>query len=187
MGEARQNAILRYLGPLVILIGLGYAANAAAQDAKPGANAADAASMPLKPTASDGSITLSVVVTPKAGAPVQGLQQNDFTLLEDGAPQTISAFHAVTGREAPIETLIVIDLVNNSDTNVGYARDEVEKFLKSEGGSLAHPVALVMFTDSGLQVLGNYSTDGNALAAELSDTGTSSRFIRRSSGFYGAS
>ncbi|HEY2548237.1 MAG TPA: hypothetical protein VGI46_19350, partial [Candidatus Acidoferrum sp.] len=42
-----------------------------------------------------GGITLDVVVTPKSGAPVSGLQQQDFTLLDNKAVETITSFKAV--------------------------------------------------------------------------------------------
>jgi hypothetical protein len=39
-------------------------------------------------------ISLDVVVTDKSGKPVPGLQQQDFTLLDDKQPQTILSFRA---------------------------------------------------------------------------------------------
>ena len=43
----------------------------------------------------DRRLTLDVVVTDKSGHPVPGLQQQDFTLLDDKQPQTILSFRAV--------------------------------------------------------------------------------------------
>src|SRR5437879_13111952 len=40
------------------------------------------------------AITADVVVLDKDGRPVRGLTQQDFTLLEDGRPQTIVGFEA---------------------------------------------------------------------------------------------
>ncbi|MGA9246074.1 MAG: VWA domain-containing protein, partial [Silvibacterium sp.] len=39
------------------------------------------------PPTVNGRIYLDVVVTPKSGPPVAGLQQQDFTLLDNKAPQ----------------------------------------------------------------------------------------------------
>src|ERR1700722_8452956 len=39
-------------------------------------------------------ISIDVVVTDKSGKPVPGLQQQDFTLLDDKQPQPILSFHA---------------------------------------------------------------------------------------------
>jgi VWFA-related protein len=131
-------------------------------------------------------ITLDVVVSPKSGPPVADLQQQDFTLLDNNAPQTITSFKAVTGREAPIQVVLVIDAVNASYQTVAVARPEIDKFLRAEGGRLAYPVALVIFTDKGTQGLGSFSTDGNALSAALDQADVGLRSITRSAGFYGA-
>jgi VWFA-related protein len=131
-------------------------------------------------------IYLDVVVSPKSGPPVADLQQQDFTLLDNNAPQTISSFKAVSGREAPIEVVLVIDAVNASYQTVSVARPEIGKFLRAEGGHLAYPVSLVIFGDKGAQELGGFSTDGNALSAELDQADVSLRSVGRSAGFYGA-
>jgi VWFA-related protein len=136
--------------------------------------------------AADRKITLDVVVSPKSGPPVADLQQQDFTVLDNNTPQTITSFKAVTGREAPIQVVLVIDAVNASYQTVSVARPEIDKFLRAEGGRLAYPVALVLFTDKGTQGLGSFSTDGNALSAALDDADVSLRSITRAAGFYGA-
>ena len=49
------------------------------------------------------AITVDVVVLDKSGAPVRGLTRDDFTVLEDGRPQTIVGFESrdvETGRAA---------------------------------------------------------------------------------------
>ncbi|MGD0403483.1 MAG: VWA domain-containing protein [Candidatus Acidiferrales bacterium] len=151
-------------------------------------NAAPTSPAPPAPAAStaDKKITLDVVVSPKSGPPVADLQQQDFTVLDNNAPQTITSFKAVSGREAPIEVVLVIDAVNASYQTVSVARPEIDKFLRAEGGRLAYPVALVLFTDKGTQSLGSFSTDGNALSAALDDTDVALRSITRAAGFYGA-
>jgi VWFA-related protein len=136
--------------------------------------------------AANGTITLDVVVSPKSGPPVADLQQQDFTLLDNNTPQAITSFKAVTGREAPIEVVLVIDAVNASYQTVSVARPEIDKFLRAEGGRLAYPVNLVLFTDKGAQGLGSFSTDGNALSAALDEADVGLRSITRSAGFYGA-
>ena len=59
-------------------------------------------------------IFLDVIVTPKSGPPVSGLQRQDFTLLDNKVPQTITSFQAVDGRQAPIEVILLVDAVNNA-------------------------------------------------------------------------
>ncbi len=134
----------------------------------------------------DRKITIDVVVSPKSGPPVADLQQQDFTLLDNNSKQTITSFKAVPGREAPIDVVLVIDAVNTSYQTVSVARPEIDKFLRAEGGRLAYPLSLVLFTDKGLQSLGSFSTDGNALSAALDQADVGLRSITRSAGVYGA-
>jgi VWFA-related protein len=136
--------------------------------------------------AATGTITLDVVVTEKSGPPVGSLQQQDFTVLDNKSPQTITSFKPVTGREGPIEVVIVIDAVNTGYTTVAVERTGVDKFLQSEGGRLAYPVALALFTDKGTQMLGDFSSDGATLSASLAQAEPGLRTSTRSSGFYGA-
>ena len=129
---------------------------------------------------------LDAVVTPKS-VPSVALQQQDFTLVDNKTPRTITSFHALNGREAPIEVIVVIDAVNTAFRNVAYERGQLDNFLRAEGGHLAYPVAIAVFTDNGIQVLGDFSSDGNALGALLDRNDTGVRSIGRATGFYGAS
>ncbi len=134
----------------------------------------------------DGNIHLDVVVTPKSGSPVNGLQQQDFTVLDNKVPQTILTFQAVRGRETPIEVLVVLDDVNTSLANVAYGRSEIDKFLRADGGQLAHPMALAFLTDDGLKVQDEFSSDGNELSTALDKSSLGLHSIRRSGGVYSA-
>ncbi len=136
--------------------------------------------------AADNKIYLDVVVSPKNGAPVGDLPQQDFTLLDNKSSQPIASFQAVTGRDAPISVTIVLDAVNDDYRTLTFSRMQIEKFLRSEGGHLAYPVDLVVFTDKGMENLANYSSDGNALSAALEAKDIGLRTITRSTGFYGA-
>jgi VWFA-related protein len=130
---------------------------------------------------------LDVVVTPKSGPPVADLQQQDFTLLDNKSPQAIASFKVVPGREAPADVLIVIDAVNVDYRMLSFQRSQISKFLRAEGGHLAYPIALAVFTDKGVQIVGNFSSDGNELSATLDRQDIGLRDIGRSGGFYGAS
>jgi VWFA-related protein len=136
--------------------------------------------------AADRKIYLDVVVGPKSGAPVAGLQQQDFTLLDNKSPQAITLFQAFTGREAPIQVVLVIDAINTDAQNIGYQRLQIDKFLRAEGGHLAYPIAIAVATDKGVQIAADFSSDGNALSTTLDQGNIALRFIGRSAGFYGA-
>jgi len=139
-----------------------------------------------QPQADDGRIYLDVVVTAKSGPAVAGLQQQDFTLLDNKAPQPIPSFQALRGREAPLEIVLVVDDVNTGLEIISYERSQIDKFLRSDGGRLAHPIALAFLTDSGIQVQNDFSSDGNALSAELDQHALGLHSIRRSAGIYSA-
>ena len=139
------------------------------------------------PGPSNGPITLNVVVTAGAkGKPIAGLNQNSFTVMDNGAPQRIRSFHALSGQANPVKVLLVIDAVNTGYERVAYERQRLEKFLQANGGKLAQPTALAIFTDNGTQIEPGYTTDGNALSQLLDKQVIGLRDLRRSAGFYGA-
>ncbi len=115
----------------------------------------------------DGKIHLDVVVTPKSGSPVSGLQQQDFTILDNNVPQTMTSFEAVDGRQVPIEVVLLIDAVNLGSQDVAVAREGINRFLKADGGRLAHPTTVAILTDTGIQFPEDFSRDGNAISTAL--------------------
>src|ERR1700679_2341400 len=129
--------------------------------------AAISAQEPSAAPAAASKIYLDVVVSPKSGPPVADLQHQDFTLLDNKSPRTFTSFQAFTGREAPIKVILVIDAVNTGTQSVAYERVQIDKFLRAEGGHLAYPVALAVFTDKGISIAAELSSDGNALSEAL--------------------
>ncbi len=141
------------------------------------------------PVPSRAQISLNVQVTDKSGAAIRGLQKQDFTLLDDEQPLNILSFDAVDGAApaaADVEIVLVVDAVNATFQAVTYERNEIRKFLLQNGGKLAHPVSLIIFSDAGTKVQDSSSRDGNALAALYDQYQTGLRSINRSQGFYGA-
>jgi VWFA-related protein len=162
------------VGCLFVLVPLLFATAASAQETPPAAQPAT------------GDITLNVVVTPKSGPPVSGLEQGDFTILDNKVPQTITGFEAVRGRETPVEVILVVDDVNIGIERIAYVRSEMDKFFKLDGGRLSYPMALAFVTDSGIKLQENFSTDGNALATALDQYTLNLHTILRSGGIYSA-
>jgi VWFA-related protein len=134
-------------------------------------------------------MTLDVVVTDKSGKPVSGLQQQDFTLLDNKQPQRILSFQAVEGGTAtadpPVEVILLVDEVNTAFTSVATERNEIEKFLRRNGGALAQPVSMVFVSDSGTTATIS-SRDGNAVIADMNQQQFGLRTVNRSQGIYGA-
>lgn len=146
-------------------------------------------------SAADRRLMLDVVVTDKSGKAVKGMKQNNFTVLDNGRPQTVLSFQASGGegvtanadpRESPLQIILLVDEVNTSFGRVAYERDEIKRFLLQNGGNLARPMSLAFFSDTGTEIQNATSRDGNALLAAFDQHETSLRAIRRNSGFYGA-
>jgi len=133
--------------------------------------------------------TLDVVVADQSGRVVPGLQQQDFSLLDNKLAQKIVSFHAVTATPAtddpPVEVILVVDEVNTSFQEVVIVRQEIEKFLNQNGGQLVQPVSILFFTDSGAAAT-TPSKDGKAVLAELNQHKQPLRNTTRAQGAYGA-
>jgi VWFA-related protein len=134
-------------------------------------------------------ITVDVVVDAKGSKPpatVAGLQQQDFTVLDNKVPRTLTSFRAVSANQEPMRVVLLIDAVNIRLQGLGYERDQIAGFLRARGGHLAHPTTIAILTDKGLQMQDGFSTDGNALADGLQKQDIGMRTITRGTGIYGA-
>src|ERR1700722_1965583 len=133
------------------------------------------------------TVTIDVAVSDKSGKPVQGLQQRDFTLLDDKQAKNLTSFRAVdldAGTPAPpIEMVLVVDAINADVLKAERQREGIRSFLQSNGGKLALPVSVVMVTDKGMAKPTVASRDGNALAAMLDQDETGLRLVNRTSAF----
>lgn len=101
-----------------------------------------------------GSITLDVVVTDKSGAPVSGLEQGDFKLVDKKQPQSILSFRAADGvggkGDAPAEAILVVDAVNGSLETFRSEQQELARFFEANGGELALPTSVAVLSDQGM-------------------------------------
>jgi VWFA-related protein len=122
------------------------------------------ASQPGAAPAIAGKIRVDVVVTDDAGKPVDGLNQEDFSLLDNGHSQPILSFSAHHGGASSVEMILLIDTVNTGTGQLDRIREGIEKFLRQNDGHLAHPTSLFWFTDAGVKVQPQPTMDGNALA-----------------------
>jgi VWFA-related protein len=113
-------------------------------------------------------ILLNVLVTDASGTPVTGLTAKDFTMLDNGQPQTILSVRAVVGSKgiAPVRIILMLDAVNNSPREVAIDRRGVERFLKRSQARLTYPTAIAVLTASGVR-MSTASTDRDALIVRL--------------------
>jgi VWFA-related protein len=142
------------------------------------------------PGGTDRQIILDVQVTDGSGAAVRGLQQQDFTLLDDRQPKNIVSFRAVDSGagstvDPPVEIVRVVDAVNASFEAVTYERSELKKFLLQNGGQLPLPVSLVLLTQAGAKMQNGSSRNGTALAALYDQYANGLRSAVQAQGFYG--
>lgn len=159
---------------------LALAGSASLGHAQPATPAADTASQPLP-------MTLDVAVTDKAGNPVEGLQQSDFTLLDDRHHVDIQSFQPVSasGGNTP-EVILLFDEVNDPVRALSIAQQQAEQFLTRDQGHLPFPVALMFLSDTGLHQT-RLSTNGATLAALLQKHRPDNGALSQSNEFYAAS
>ena len=135
--------------------------------------------------APNGPIHLNVEVTTHSGDPVPNLPQSAFTVLDNGKPQPIQSFRAVTADQAKTSVMLVVDAVNIPYIQLAYERNQIDAFLKANDGKLAVPTSILIFTDTGTQTTG-FTTNGNELSQTFDQKEIGLRDLRRSAGFWGA-
>lgn len=178
----------RVLAVLVASLFVAFAGQpASAQSGAPDGGPAGAA--PASPQADAGRITINVVVADKLGHPVRGLEAADFTVLDNKQPQQLLGFRAVdaeTPKADPVHVVIVVDMINVDVTTVARERQQLNMFLKQDGGKLANPTSIAVFADSGAKIQNTSTQDGNVLLAAFEKTSSELRTIGRGTGFWGA-
>lgn len=107
-------------------------------------------------------IEVYATVTDASGRPVRGLRAEDFTVLEDGVPQTVSTF---VGGEFPASVALAIDRsFSMKGTPLTVARTAARVFV----GSLKREDRVMLISISGdVEVLAPLSTDRQPLLKAL--------------------
>lgn len=133
-------------------------------------------------------MTIDVTVMDKLGHHVDGLQAGDFTLLDNKGPQKILAFRPLGDRAAgdPVHVVIVVDMINTGFGEVAWERQQLDTFLRQDGGKLEYPTSIAVFADRGAKLQRAATQDGNALMASFDKSQTELRTVTRAAGFYGA-
>ena len=141
----------------------------------------EAPSVTLKATTH--MVVLDVVVTNSNGRHAKDLQQDDFTVTEDGVTQKIVSFEASGMRGsaakkengAPAEevasgtprTILVLDELDTEWLLTAQARWYLNRYFAGHGPRLEQPTALLALTNEGLEMLCNYTHDARTLSASL--------------------
>lgn len=93
-------------------------------------------------------IVLNVLVTDAAGQTIRGLQENNFTILDNGEDRPIMMFRPAQ----PPHVVLLLDAVNGSRASYAAERKAVEKYLGSRNTPLAFPVAIGLLSAAGIDV-----------------------------------
>lgn len=116
----------------------------------------------------EGKIKLDVVVSDASGKPILGLEPWDFKILDNNQPRKVMSFRSYDGVQVipdpPVQAILVMDTVNLPFSQVAFVRDQVDQFLRQNGGRLKVPIMLALLTDKGIRVQSRPSPDGNAIA-----------------------
>lgn len=130
-------------------------------------------------------VVVDVVATDSKGQPIRDLKAQDFTILENGKPQSISdfTFHHPSGEpavqavklpphvvsnapqfRASSMNVVLFDTVNGDFSEHAYAKDELVKFLGSS--QIGQPMAIFALENQ-LKLLHDFTTDPAALKASV--------------------
>jgi VWFA-related protein len=138
-------------------------------------------------------VTLDVVVTDKSGKPVSGLQQQDFTIMDNKQPRKIASFRAVDGGAAtpgatsaePVEVIVLFDGVNISMAEVGIEQQAISAFLKQNAAQLPGPTTVVVMGQLGVTLGPTSSRDAQAMIAALNQNRSGQLVTGRQLNVYG--
>ncbi len=166
----------------------------------PGDPQADAPSFVIQTTTR--RVVVDVVVTGPDGNPVSGLGRQDFTVQENGKPQTVKGFEIHTPEEdrsalppAPegmpshtfvnLErtpasgpmTVVLLDFLNTPLDNQAYEIDQIVRFLEKKPAGLQ--VAIFALGDQ-LSLVQGFTTDTNQLVAVMRSKAARPRMVAAS-------
>ena len=113
-------------------------------------------------------VVLNVFVSDASGKPVTGLNQEDFTLLDNGQPRKLASFRSVRGSEgiAPVRIMLLLDAIDNSPKDVTNDSNAIKQYLKRSPGRLTYQTSVGILSGSGAR-FGRLSQDRDALLDEL--------------------
>ncbi|MDE1163391.1 MAG: VWA domain-containing protein [Acidobacteriaceae bacterium] len=130
-------------------------------------------------------VVLDVVVTDAKCDVRNDLKREDFSVTEDGDPQTITHFETPAEHQVPSgvqirstadleriapqapATIVVLDELNTAYEDMAYSRYALKKYLESQPGTLTVPTMLVAVNEKKLQVIVDYTQDRTALESGL--------------------
>jgi VWFA-related protein len=111
-------------------------------------------------------VNLDVSVLTRNSSPLSNtLQQKDFAVFENGAPQEISFFASA---ETPFDMVLLLDLSGSTADRIGLIRKSSKRFV--EAARNGDRIAIVIFT-SDVQVVSPLTADHNTLKRSIDQMG----------------
>ena len=182
--------------PLVLILG-GWSAFAQTSDQTPAPPASQA---PFQLKVNSNLVVVRVVVRDADGKPVEGLQKEDFKILDQGKEQSISHFEvetsappapssstsaavSATGSVAPASqppgvpkkfVALYFDSLNTSDADMIYVREAANRYLAA---NLQPTDRVALFTSD--KMLSDFTADPQQIHAALAKLQTSGRSLLR--------
>lgn len=129
-------------------------------------------------------VVLDTVVTDRKGNIVTNLKRDDFNIYEDGVLQKLRNFDAPADRpqipaaptkdrngnddwgDSPL-TMIVIDEMDTPFTEISYAKQCVEAYLKGQPAQLVEPTILLWLNDHGLRPVTNFTRNRDEILTAI--------------------
>jgi len=158
LGERMSRRLLRF----ALFVFVSIAGPLAAQEPAPAAPVGGLTTLKI----STRIVVLDVVVTDKKGKLVTtGLGKDDFTIVEDRAPQTILSFEQPAAHALPVGvevksaddlkrigdapvTVLVLDELNTRFEDMVYSRNAMVKYLQAQPPVLKQPTVLLLATNT---------------------------------------
>jgi VWFA-related protein len=156
-----------------LTIGCGAAASAAQQlPFDPWVLSPDSSQMGPGMNPSEGRIAIDVSVTDAKGDAATDLGLGDFKLLDEGQPVSLATFASSSASgpapgDPPVSVIVVLDEADMFSENIKQAESDIELFLRSNGGRLAHAATLYRVTPDKLYASAEPTLDGNQLADQI--------------------
>ena len=177
LGERMSRRLLRF----ALFVFVSIAGPLAAQEPAPAAPVGGLTTLKI----STRIVVLDVVVTDKKGKLVTtGLGKDDFTIVEDRAPQTILSFEQPAAHALPVGvevksaddlkrigdapvTVLVLDELNTRFEDMVYSRNAMVKYLQAQPPVLKQPTVLLLATNTRFLQMHDYTQNRDELIDQI--------------------
>ncbi len=115
-------------------------------------------------------VVLDVSVVDKTGNPISGLQNGDFSVLEDGQNRHLDHVEEVAttaSEKQQTNWIFVLDALNTPFEEAAFAHKSLRDYFEKQAPTLRHPITLIAIDDRGSHTLADTTCSRTALIAAL--------------------